>query len=190
MDTARSYSAFGELLARLRLNAGLAQQSDLAALLKTSQQTVSRWELGLSRPRDKQMAAIAKALNTEATTLLAAAGYTNPASAAAFDRPFPIDALQPETFERFCLYFLSELHPDAKVHREGGPGHAQEGLDINVDLGCGARVTYQCKRVSSFGPRKVRAAVKAHTRPATKKFLLLTKVATPKARQEIAKHRN
>src|SRR2546423_1771243 len=104
------YAEFGRLLAELRARAGFAQQADLARLLRSTQQTVSRWELGVSRPRDTQISAVAKALNVEAAVLLRAAGYAIPRSVATFDRPFPIDALQPETFERFCLYFLSALH--------------------------------------------------------------------------------
>jgi len=88
------YRAFGELLADLRIRAGLAQQSDLAAMLKTSQQTVSRWELGQSRPRSKANTAIVAVLNADPTVLLAASGYTASASVGVFEQPFPIDALQ------------------------------------------------------------------------------------------------
>ena len=40
------YVKFGRLLAEARAAAGLESQSDLAALLDCTQQTVSRWELG------------------------------------------------------------------------------------------------------------------------------------------------
>jgi hypothetical protein len=74
-----------------------------------------------------------------------------------FDQPFPIDALTPDSFERFCLYFLKRHYPGAKVHRLGGPGHAQDGLDIEVVFCNGFRYGFQCKRVeevrSSESPR-------------------------------------
>lgn len=182
------YQAFGALLTHLRLNAGLAQQSDLAVKLKTSQQTISRWESGASRPRDKQMPSLAKALNADLTELLGVAGYTTRTLVATFDQPFPIDALNPDSFERFCLYFLSEIHPTAKVHRAGGQGHTQDGLDVDVLFSDGTYFTFQCKRVDDFGPKKVHTAVSKHTREATKKYLLLTRIASPQARQAICGH--
>lgn len=182
------YKMFGDLVVRLRLKAGLIQQSDLAGLAKISQQTVSRWESGVSRPRDKQMPLLASVLKADLGELLAAAGYTTTMPVATFDQPFPIDALNPDSFERFCLYFLSERYPTAKVHRAGGQGHTQYGLDIEVLFTDGTCYTFQCKRVDEFGPAKVDTAVAKHTRIATKKFLLLTRVASPQARQTIRKY--
>src|ERR1700724_3414089 len=49
------YEVFGELLTELRQKAGIASQAEFAALVKSKQQTVSRWEAGQSRPRDKQI---------------------------------------------------------------------------------------------------------------------------------------
>ncbi|MGO9847255.1 MAG: helix-turn-helix transcriptional regulator, partial [Methylocella sp.] len=73
--TAAPYREFGALLARLRQSAGIAQQSELAALVDTTQQSISRWEAGLSRPRVKQIPRLAAALNAKADELLLAAGY-------------------------------------------------------------------------------------------------------------------
>lgn len=184
------YGAFGALLARLRQEAGFAQQSDFAKRLEISQQTVSRWELGASRPRDKQMPQIASVLGASLEALLAAAGYTPNAKMAvvptvSFDQPFPIDALAPDSFERFCFYFLARLYPAENVHRAGAQGHTQDGLDVDVQRTDGTYHTFQCKRAQEFGPAKVQAAVAAHTREAAKKFILLTRVASPQARQVI-----
>lgn len=184
------YKAFGDLISQLRLKTGLTQQSDLAGLAKTSQQTVSRWESGVSRPRDKQMPLLASVLKADLGELLAAAGYTTRMSVATFDQPFPIDALNPDSFERFCLYLLSEKYPTAEVHRAGGQGHTQYGLDIEVIFTDGTCHTFQCKRVGEFGPGKIHKAVTKHTRDATKKFLLLTRVASPQARRSIREHEN
>jgi len=174
---------------QLRLKAGLAQQADFAGLVKTSQQTISRWESGASRPRDKQMPLLASVLKADLAELLAAAGYTARTPVATFDQPFPIDALNPDSFERFCFYFLQEMYPTAKVHRVGGQGHTQDGLDIDAIFPDNTYFTFQCKRVDDFGPVKVHAAVTKHTRAATKKFLLLTRPsASPQARQAIREY--
>lgn len=179
------YKEFGELLASWRIKSGLAQQSDLANLLNTTQQTVSRWELGSSRPRQNQIPLIAKALRANVNDLLRAAGYSTDAKpvVVSFDQAFPIDSLTAESFERFCVYFLSGIYPDAKVHRAGGQGHKQDGLDVELTLPNNTRLTFQCKRVDEFGPSKVLAAIGAHTRTADKKHLLLSRIASPKARQ-------
>ena len=169
------YKAFGDLVVQLRLKNGLTQQSDLASLVKSTQQTISRWESGVSRPRDKQMPLLASVLKGDLAELLAAAGYTKLTPVATFDQPFPIDALNPDSFERFCLYFLSEMYPTANVHRAGGQGHTQDGLDVNVEFPDGICFTFQCKRVDDFGPAKVDKAVAKHTRVAAKKYLLLTR---------------
>jgi hypothetical protein len=105
-----------------------------------------------------------------------------------FDQPFPIDSLSAEGFERFCDFFISSLHPTADVHRFGAAGHKQDGLDIEAILQDGTTRTYQCKRHKEFGAAKIEAAVKAHVRSADKKILLLTRIASPQARDAIAVH--
>jgi len=185
------YKNFGDFLVQLRLKSGHAQQSDLANLVKTSQQTISRWESGESRPRAKQVPILANILNVDSDELLVVAGYTARAPAATFDKPFPVDALDPDSFERFCFYFLSERYPDAKVHRVGAQGHTQDGLDVEVIFNDSTSYSFQCKRVDEFGPAKVRAVVEKHTRAATKKFLLLSRhAASPQSRQEIRKYKD
>ena len=182
------YAVFGNMLLNLRRKAGIALQSELATMVKSRQQTVSRWEAGLSRPRDTQMPIIAKALNAKVEDLLRSAGYTTERLAVAFDQPFPVDALSPESFERFCFHFLSLIYPAGRVHRAGSSGHAQQGLDIEVTLEKNRRHTFQCKRVDEFGPSKVHKAVADHTRKATKKFILLSRIASPQAREAIQQH--
>src|ERR1700686_3029940 len=193
-----SHLAFGELLAKLRQEAGFSQQSELAALVDTSQQTISRWEAGQSRPRVKQIPQIAAALATNndpgkrksyADDLLRAAGYSSaPTVVASFDQPFPIDALPPESFERFCRDFVEALYPEAEVHRAGALGHKQDGIDIDARFENGEAFTFQCKRVQEFGPQKVHAAVAKDTVPASKKILLISRIASPQAREAVHQH--
>jgi transcriptional regulator with XRE-family HTH domain len=187
-DGKAPYRKFGTLLIQRRLAAGIAQQSDLAQGLNVAQQTVSRWERGASRPRPDQISALAAALEVPAQELLSAAGYSPKSTAAMFDQHFPVDALSPESFERFVEYFLSKRYPDGVVHRAGGRGHSQDGIDIDVRWENGVVHTFQCKRVEQFGPDKVHAAVAQHKRKAKKRFLVLSRIATPQARLAINSH--
>jgi transcriptional regulator with XRE-family HTH domain len=183
-----SYGAFGTRLAELRRQAGIALQADLAASTGTSQQTISRWEAGTSRPRASQIPRLARAIGVKPKDLLVAAGYAPRIITVPFDKPFPVDALSPDSFERFCQYFLESRYRDATVNAIGGPGHAQEGADIDVIFRDGIRHTFQCKRESQFGPEKVHKAVTKHIRQATKKIILLSRIASPKAREAVRLH--
>ncbi|WP_426418989.1 helix-turn-helix domain-containing protein [Bradyrhizobium genosp. A] len=182
------YDALGKLLAELRQKAGIDSQAELATLVKSSQQTVSRWEAGQSRPRDRQMPLIAAVLKADLADLLAAAGFTRKTVVVSFDQPFPIDGLTPDSFERFCRHFLQAMYPEARVEHAGGQGHTQDGLDVTANFPDGTTFSFQCKRVDQFGPQKVRDAVAKHTAAATKKVLLLTKIASPQDRAVIKDH--
>ncbi|MGD9728693.1 MAG: helix-turn-helix domain-containing protein [Bradyrhizobium sp.] len=182
------YLKFGTLLSQSRLSAGIAQQSGLAQKLNVAQQTVSRWERGVSRPRADQIPGLAAILEMPPHDLLSAAGYSPKSATAAFDQPFPVDALSPESFERLVEYFLAKRYRDATVHRAGGHGHSQDGIDIDVRWPNGVVHTFQCKRVEQFGPDKVHSAVAKHKRKAKKSFLVLSRIATPQARLAINSH--
>ncbi|MFA6037476.1 MAG: helix-turn-helix domain-containing protein [Legionellales bacterium] len=182
------YIQFGELLFKLRQEAGIGEQHELAILLNTTQQTISRWEKGTFRPRDTQMAKLASILSADLNELLRAAGYLDKEAVVTFDKPLSLDALNPDNFERFCYYLLNKRYPNAKVHRFGELGHTQSGLDIEVIFPDKTYHTFQCKRVNQFGPANVNNAVNKHTQTADKKFLLLSRVASPQARDAIHQH--
>jgi transcriptional regulator with XRE-family HTH domain len=182
------YRNFGHVLEQLRKQAGIAHQSDLAAMIRVTQQTVSRWEAGVSRPRGKQLPSLAKALGADVNELLSAAGYSKTPVTISFDQPFPLEALSAESFERFCLQFLGDYYPGAQVHRAGKSGHTQYGIDINVRSSDGVCHTYQCKRVQNFGPKNVLSAVAAHTVKSDMKVILLSRIASPKAREAVQLH--
>jgi hypothetical protein len=118
-----------------------------------------------------------------------AAGYSAPTVVASFDKPFPVDALTPDSFERLCAHLLQRMYPDAEVHRAGGQGHTQDGTDVMVTLPNGTKHSFQCKRVEEFGPQKVHAAVAKHTMKANKKVLVLSRVASPQTREALAMHK-
>jgi transcriptional regulator with XRE-family HTH domain len=194
-----NWSEFGKILIQARLDAGMAGQVELAAALGVSQQTVSRWEQGKSRPRAAQIPALATALNTDAVRLLSAAGYAEgrsggelqPSSRYGLDLPWPADALPYETFERFCADLLDCLHGDAAtVTRYGSQGHKQNGLDIDAVFGDGSRTTYQCKRQKSLGPTHIAKIVEDHKEPADKKVILFSGIASPQAREKIKSYRD
>ncbi|MGT2501206.1 helix-turn-helix domain-containing protein [Bradyrhizobium guangxiense] len=184
-----SYEKLGKLLARLRLAAGIERQADFAKILNATQQSVSRWEAGRSRPRERQIPQIAGALGADVGELLGAAGYSAPTIVASFDKPFPVDALSPESFERFCVYLLQRMHPDATINQAGGRGHTQDGTDVLMTLPNGANYSFQCKRAEEFGPQKAHAAVAKHTIKADKKILVLSRVASPQTREAVTSHR-
>ncbi|MCP3392352.1 helix-turn-helix domain-containing protein [Bradyrhizobium sp. CCGB12] len=185
---ASPYQPFGQLLVELRQKAGISSQGEFATLVKSSQQTVSRWEAGLSRPRDSQMPLIAAVLKADVADLLEAAGFIRKTAVVSFDQPFPVDGLTPDSFERFCRHFLQAMYTEALVEHAGGQGHTQDGLDVTASFPDGTTFSFQCKRVGEFGPQKVHAAVAKHTVAAAKKVLLLTKIASPQARTAIKDH--
>ena len=91
--------------------------------------------LRLSRPKRAQIVSLAKALRVREEVLAREAGYADATLGDAnvsFDQPFPVETLSPEGFERFTYCPLGMLYPDAVVHFEGGRGHSQEGIDIEV----------------------------------------------------------
>ncbi len=186
------YPAFATMVAALRQKAGYAQQADLAKRLGIAQQSISRWENGTSRPRANSMPRLANALGTDDVDgLLKAAGYMPTPSdsyVSAALMPFPVEALSADAFERFSHHLLTCLYRGAAVHRFGGQGHTQDGIDLEVRMPDGRCTTFQCKRHLEFGPAKVRAAVAADTYGADQKVLLLSRVATPAARKEVLKY--
>lgn len=184
------YASFGERLVQLRMQVSISSQKEMAIAMGVQQQTISRWEKGNSRPREIELTKLAGVLSTDVQELKILSGYIAPSPVVvSFDQPFPIDSLTAESFERFSDFFISLLHPGAKVHRFGGTGSKQDGLDIEAILEDGSNRTYQCKRHKEFGPAKVKAAIAAHTRKADKKVLLLTRIASPQARTIIAAHK-
>ena len=186
-----AYKQLGELIVESREKKGITQ-GELAKRVGVKQQTVSRWELGVSRPRLAELAGLSKVLGIRDTEeLRTVAGYEinmKASSSMAYVKPFPLDALTWEEFEKFSYSFLSALYPEEKVHHLGGPGHTQKGADLCVTFSNGSYHDFQCKREKNFGPAKVKGSIEEYKRSATEKMILLSRVATPAAREEIRKH--
>lgn len=175
---------------------------DQAALVRqlggeVRQQTISRWEQGNSRPKREMIGRLAELFEMDAEELLEAAGYLsptvdNPESVALPIRPLattlPLDRIPFDTFEQFSADLIRQRHPDCQVHRYGGAGHKQKGVDIVVQKGDIYHKAYQCKRHTQFGPADVKKAIEDTTISAEGYCILLTRVATPGARDEIKNH--
>ena len=184
------------LLASLRKAKGWTQK-EFANRAGVTQQTVSRWEQGISRPRSKELPSLATLLDAELGNLETAAGYSSadndvsrPAGAPTFDVPLPLQSLRPDSFENFCVDFLARYYRirGGIVNRFGGTGSKQDGIDIEArGISFGVH-TFQCKRVEEFGGQKVHTAVAAHQFPSDLKVLLLSNIASPKARVAISQH--
>lgn len=194
--TKAQYFESGEMLTSLRKAKGWFQQ-EFAVRAGVTQQTVSRWEKGVSRPRSKELASLAALLEVELSALERAAGYSSttggggrPAGAPTYDIPLPLQSLRPDSFENFCADLLERHYRNRAgvVNRFGGTGSKQHGIDIEVRGEAFGVHSFQCKRVEEFGEQKVHAAVAAHQYPSDLQVLLLSNIASPKARMAIAKH--
>lgn len=172
-------------------------QAELASRFQVGQQTVSRWELGTSRPQRPMIAAIAELFELDPIDLLRAAGYQSELSntPAGMDQPvrplsgaLPLDQLGPDQFEAFCRDFIALLRPGAEVSRFGSQGYKQDGIDLIARYG-GKIESFQCKRHKTFGPEKVKKAIEAVEIETSHYYLILSRAsASPNARKEIIRH--
>jgi transcriptional regulator with XRE-family HTH domain len=191
----------GALLEGARTRLALSQGA-VASLLEVSQQTVSSWEKGLSRPRSGKREQLAALLNLSADEIAIAVAATRAASADAEHlapeamplpvRPLtpllPLNGLSSDGFERFIADLFDRLYPDSEVSQLGGQGDDQRGYDILVETNDGRRVGVQCKREQTFGPAKVTKAVSVAELDVDESVIALGRPATAEARLEIDKH--
>jgi len=190
------YLEFATLIATLRKAKGWMQQ-EFALRAGVTQQTVSRWEQGVSRPRAKELPNLAALLDSDLDVMEVAAQYTvaqgvnsQPVGAPTYDTPLPLHSLRPDSFENFNADLLARYYRNRAgvVNRFGGTGSKQYGIDIEVRGDSFGVHTFQCKRVEEFGEQKVHAAVAAHKYTSELKVLLLSNIASPKARMAITQH--
>jgi transcriptional regulator with XRE-family HTH domain len=187
----------GELIRQARIRRGWGQDELAQQLGSVGQQTVSRWERGLSRPRPAVIPQLAGLLNVSESHLLALAGYPSAEAAdPAVDQPpartllgtLPFHLLSAEDFENFTADLARHLFPGGEAFRNGKQGHSQEGADVIIRTSSGERIYIQCKKVREFGPARVREVVSALGSGATRCYLYLSRTASPDARKEIARH--
>ena len=84
-------SGFGELLRSRREAQGL-EQAELARLLGVTQQTVSKWETGVTVPRPARVSTLARALELDAGLLHSAAADEDGDSASSSGRRADVPA--------------------------------------------------------------------------------------------------
>jgi transcriptional regulator with XRE-family HTH domain len=161
------------------------------------QQAISGWERGNSRPKREMVARLAELFEVEAEGLLKASGYLSPTANYPENtmlpvRPrvttLPLAEIPFDRFEQFSTDLVRMLHSDCQVHRYGGVGHKQYGVDIVAQKGNVYHKAYQCKRHAQFGPANVKEAIDEIMLSAEGYCILLTRVATPGARDEIKNH--
>ncbi len=170
-------------------------QAKLASMLggQVRQQAISGWERGRSRPSKAIIYLLASIFDVEAETLLLNAGHVSKRSA--MPRPvrplvphLPFEDLSPDQFEAFVADFLAHLHPGSEISRNGGQGHRQGGIDVLVVKDGRVQLGVQVKRERTFGPAKVREAVKEAIAIAETYSIYLARTASPQAREEIRRH--
>jgi transcriptional regulator with XRE-family HTH domain len=191
----------GRLIEGARTRLALSQEA-LAGLLDVSQQTVSRWEQGRSRPRPRVMAELLKILGIDSAELAAVSGGPMLSGAMAArgtsiadgapHRPLaallPFPNLAPEEFERAVADLVQCRFPDSAVSQLGGQGDDQRGFDVLAVQPDGHRIGIQCKRAKQFGPQRVREAVEAAELDVDESLLVLSREATAAARFELGRH--
>jgi len=183
----RSHVEFGESLRIEREKRGWDQLA-LARALKTTQQTISRWEKGDSRPKTDMVHKIAQLFEADTDEWLMRAGHKIDKPVRPLLPTLPFDKLSEEEFEFFNTDFVQKLHPRSEVHRYGHRGHDQEGIDLYADED-DKRLDYQAKRHQQFGPEKVKKVVEDYKLQASNHYILLSRPATPDARKEMDKHK-
>ena len=193
----KPFSAFGQLLREARAGRKWTQ-GDLAKRLGVGQQAVSGWERGASRPETKTLVRQLSGLfkEHELAEWLRVTGYETPASSTApakSEQPvrpalevLPFDQLSFEQFQGFCALLLTLKYGDsATVNQFGVAGDAQDGIDIEVRFHNGKYDVYQCKREKTFGPEKIKRAVKKLKAKCDRATILLSRPATAAARKAI-----
>lgn len=186
------WDAFGKEVIAGRERRGWLQ-ADLAKRLEVGQQTISRWEIGASRPRLSMLATLAKILPDHSyEDWRALAGYTPP-TLTAVNPPLlpelPLYSLHEDRFEDFCRDVFAKKYPEASVNRVGGKGDTQHGIDIEVNFSDGKRYGFQCKRHQKFGKEKVKTAIRELKTKVDKAVIVLTRPATADARSGLQKSR-
>ena len=188
----------GDIIKRERVARGWTQSYVVARLGgRIGQQTFSRWERNLSKPSLETISILADLFHVDPEQFHLAVGDAiptigAPAMPSGPVRPLaltlPLPNLQPQVFEKFCTDLMQYLYRKAGVNLAGSQGHAQDGIDGQINHPDGQRWTFQCKRRRQFGPADIQKAVQLVVEEADKNLLLLSRVASPGARKEIRKH--
>lgn len=182
------YKAAGDLIKSEREKRSW-EQNDLAKRMSITQQTVSRWEKGESRPKYDDLLKLVDLFKGDIYEWSSKAGYELDEEDNSLAPYLPLHILTPEKFEFFCRDLIQALNPDATVHRYGNQGDNQEGIDLYAQFTKDV-LDYQCRRHAQFGPADIRRVVKDVTFKAKHHHLLLSRSATAAARKEMLKNKD
>jgi transcriptional regulator with XRE-family HTH domain len=189
-DFMNIYTELGGIIRKGRVGVGLDQRK-LADCLDVEQQTVSRWELGQSRPRSSALPQLARALQMDIAVLRHAGRYE-----VLQDIPLhnlvqlPFENLSPDDFERCICSLMQVLYSDVAWSRNGVSGDKQDGFDVISSGSDYPKV--QCKRERQFGPKKVERAVGEVPEGAkfSKGVIALSRPATAQTRKKMQEYPN
>lgn len=180
------YDSLGNLIRKEREKRGW-EQAELATTLSVTQQTVSRWEKGSSRPQQSDLSKLVDIFSGDIEEWSEKAGYSSEGADSSLTPTLPLQNLSEEKFEFFSRDLIKALNPSADVNRYGTKGHKQEGIDLLAKTGK-TILDYQCKRQKQFGPADIDEAVKITTFKANHHHILLSRIASPSARKQILKY--
>ncbi|MBI2205830.1 MAG: helix-turn-helix domain-containing protein, partial [Candidatus Rokubacteria bacterium] len=191
------FAAFGSLLRDARI-ARKITQAQLARRLKVGQQAVSNWERGTSRPETEALLDRLAQIFPEHDRVawLQLIGSSDKPTAREIQKPqpvqplletLPLDRLSFQQFQTFSALLLELLYSNATVNAFGLEGDTQDGIDIEVRFSDGRYETFQCKRQKTFGPEKVRRAMRKHRVKCNRAVILLSRNATAAARKAVPK---
>src|SRR5690242_16826647 len=100
-DCGMKYKDLGKLIKSEREQRGW-EQADLAKRMKVTQQTVSRWEKGDSRPKQDDLLKLVELFSGENYLWFSKAGYDFEEPDVSLSPYLPLQNLSAENFELFC----------------------------------------------------------------------------------------
>lgn len=183
---------FGAKVRTARVGRGWTQR-DLAQRAGVSQRAVSSWERAVSEPdRDVQqrVAAILQLPDmprpAQATLMQSASQHPGRARLS----ELPLHLLSSAEFEDFAVALAGALRrPDGLARRLGATGHKQFGFDVVVEKDGTVTDAIQCKRVARFGPGDVDDAIAKASMKARRRYIFLSRIASPAAADAARRHR-
>ena len=118
--------------------------------------------------------------------------YTTPPPVNPYPELLPLNDhnFSPEDFEAFCEAFISCLPGVKEVHRFGGRGSPQQGIDIYADFENGERWAFQCKQRQRFTKTDATRAIQQTSFKADSFILMLSRRATSHVREVCESHPN
>ena len=118
--------------------------------------------------------------------------YTTSPPVNPYPKLLPLNDLDSSSddFEAFCEALISCLPGVKEVHRFGGRGSPQKGIDIYADFENGERWGFQCKQRQRFTKADATSAIQQTSFKADRFILMLSRRATSHVREVCESHPN